>query len=435
VEGAVVNKDDMILISVDDHIVEPPDMFKNHLPAKYRDEAPRLVHNADGSDTWQFRDIVIPNVALNAVAGRPKEEYGLEPQGLDEIRPGCYQVDERVKDMNAGGILGSMCFPSFPGFAGRLFATEDSDFSLALVQAYNDWHVEEWCGAYPARFIPMTLPVIWDAQLCADEVRRNAKRGVHSLTFTENPAAMGYPSFHDDYWTPLWEALVDTETVLNVHIGSSGRLAITAPDAPMDVMITLQPMNIVQAAADLLWSAPIKKYPTLKIALSEGGTGWIPYFLERVDRTYEMHSTWTHQDFGGKLPSEVFREHFLTCFIADPVGVTLRDQIGVDNICWEADYPHSDSMWPGAPEQLDEVLKANDVSDADINKMTYENAMRWYHWDPFAHIPKDQATVGALRKSAEGHDVSIQALSKHDHGTANFAAFAANAKELTGNKD
>ena len=151
-----MNKDDMILISVDDHIVEPPDMFKNHLPKKYLDEAPRLVHNPDGSDTWQFRDVVIPNVALNAVAGRPKEEYGLEPQGLDEIRPGCWQVDERVKDMNAGGILGSMCFPSFPGFAGRLFATEDPEFSLALLQAYNDWHVEEWCGAYPARFIPMT---------------------------------------------------------------------------------------------------------------------------------------------------------------------------------------------------------------------------------------------------------------------------------------
>ena len=128
------------------------------------------------SDTWQFRDIVIPNVALNAVAGRPKEEYGLEPQGLDEIRPGCFEVDERVKDMNAGGILGSMCFPSFPGFAGRLFATEDQEFSLALVQAYNDWHVEEWCGAYPARFIPMTLPVIWDAEACAKEIRRNAKR-------------------------------------------------------------------------------------------------------------------------------------------------------------------------------------------------------------------------------------------------------------------
>jgi len=430
-----VNKEDMILISVDDHIVEPPDMFKNHLAKKYIDEAPRLVHNPDGSDTWQFRDIVIPNVALNAVAGRPKEEYGLEPQGLDEIRPGCYNVDERVKDMNAGGILGSICFPSFPGFAGRLFVTDDPDFSLALLQAYNDWHIDEWCGAYPARFIPMALPVIWDAEKCAEEVRRVAKKGVHALTFTENPAAMGYPSFHNEYWNPLWKALCDTNTVMNVHIGSSGRLAITAPDAPMDVMITLQPMNIVQAAADLLWSKPIKEYPDLKVALSEGGTGWIPYFLERADRTYEMHSTWTHQNFGGKLPSEVFREHFLTCFISDKVGVKLRNMIGIDNIAWEADYPHSDSMWPGAPEQLHDVLTEHNVPDDDINKMTYENAMRWYSFDPFSHITREQATVGALRKAAEGHDVSIRALSQHKKAGTSFADFAASAKELTGAQD
>ncbi|HEY9266627.1 MAG TPA: amidohydrolase family protein, partial [Mycobacterium sp.] len=146
------------------------------------------------------------------------------------------------------------------------------------------------------------------------------------------------------------------------------------------------------------------------------GTGWIPYFLERADRTYEMHSTWTGQDFGKQKPSEVFRDHFLTCFISDPVGVALRNEIGIDNICWEADYPHSDSMWPNAPEELDAVLKAHNVTDVETNKMTYENAMRWYHWDPFTHIPKEQATVGALRKAAEGHDVSIQALSHHKEG-------------------
>jgi predicted TIM-barrel fold metal-dependent hydrolase len=430
-----VNKDDMILISVDDHIIEPPDMFINHLAAKYVDEAPRLVHNPDGSDTWQFREMVIPNVALNAVAGRPKEEYGLEPQGLDEIRKGCYDASERVKDMNAGGVLAAMNFPSFPGFAARLFATDDSDFSLALVQAYNDWHIDEWCGAHPGRFIPMALPVIWDAELCAAEVRRVSKKGAHSLTFSENPAALGYPSFHDDYWAPLWKALVDTNTVMSVHIGSSGRLSIPAPNSPMDVMITLQPMNIVQAAADLLWAKPIKDYPDLKIALSEGGTGWIPYFLDRVDRTYEMHSAWTLQDFGGKLPSEVFREHFLTCFISDPIGVKLRNEIGIDNIAWEMDYPHSDSMWPAAPEELAKVFDANDVTDSDINKMTHENAMRWYSFDPFKHVPKDQATVGALRKAAEGHDVSIRALSHERHGEkTSFSEFAAKAAEMAGAK-
>jgi predicted TIM-barrel fold metal-dependent hydrolase len=427
--------DDMILISVDDHIIEPPDMFVNHLSAKYKDEAPRLVHREDGTDVWTFRDTVIPNVALNAVAGRPKDEYGLEPQGLDEIRPGCFNAAERVKDMNAGGVLATMNFPSFPGFAARLFATDDSDFSLALVQAYNDWHIDEWCGAHPGRFIPMALPVIWDAELCAQEVRRVSEKGVHSLTFTENPAALGYPSFHDPYWNPLWKALVDTDTVMSVHIGSSGRLSIPAPDSPPDVMITLQPMNIVQAAADLLWSRPIKDYPDLKIALSEGGTGWIPYFLDRVDRTYEMHSTWTLQDFGGKLPSEVFREHFLTCFISDPVGVKLRHDIGIDNIAWEMDYPHSDSMWPGAPEELGAVFDTYGVSDSDIDKMTYQNAMRWYSFDPFTHVPKDQAGVGALRKAAEGHDVSIQARSHHPKDpAASMAEFAARAAVHAGSE-
>jgi len=195
--------------------------------------------------------------------------------------------------------------------------------------------------------------------------------------------------------------------VLSIHLGSSGRLSIPAVDSPPDVMITLQPMNIQSAAADLLWSRVLKNFPDLRVALSEGGTGWIPYFLDRVDRTFEMHRAWTLQDFGGRLPSEVFREHFLTCFISDPIGVEMRAHIGVDNMCWEADYPHSDSMWPTAPEELNAVFEANDVPDAEIRKMTHENAMRWYSFDPFAHLPKEQANVGALRQSVAGHDVSI----------------------------
>ena len=407
-----MNTDDMILISVDDHIIEPPDLFVRHISKEYLSRAPQLVRTETGNDVWTFGGRQIENSALNAIAGRPREEFGLEPQGLDEIRPGCFDVVERVKDMSAGGMLASMNFPSFPGFAARLFATEDIEFSLALVRAYNDWHIDEWCGSHPGRFIPMAIPVIWDAELCAEEIRRCSKKGNHSMTFTENPAALGYPSFHSDYWDPMWKALVDTDTVLSIHLGSSGRLAIPALDSPPDVMINLQPMNIQSAAADLLWSPVLRKFPQLKVALSEGGTGWIPYFLERADRVYDLHHLWTQQDFGGLLPSEVFRRNFLTCFISDDLGLGLRDRIGVDNMAWECDYPHSDSMWPTAPEQLNEQFQHWNVPDNEINKMTHEVAMKWYSFDPFTHIKREDATVGALRKSVEGHDISVQSRSK-----------------------
>jgi predicted TIM-barrel fold metal-dependent hydrolase len=403
--------DDLIMVSVDDHLVEPPEMFDGRLPAKYADQAPKVVRKSDGSDVWTFNGAVIPNIGLNAVAGRPKEEYGIEPTAFDEMRPGCFDVHERIKDMNAGGVLGSMCFPSFPGFAARLFAAaDDKDLALAVLRAYNDWHIESWCGAYPGRFIPMALPVLWDPELAAAEVRRVAAMGCHSLTFTENPASLGYPSFHDASWDPLWRALCDEGVVMSIHLGSSGSLTVTSPDAPIDVMITLQPMNICSAAADLLWSRVVKQFPDIRIALSEGGTGWIPYFLDRIDRTYDMHHLWTGQDFGTKTPSEVFREHFLTCFIADPVGIELRNEIGLDNIAWECDYPHSDSSWPEAPDELAAV--AADVSDADLAKITYENACAWYSFDPFVHRAREDATVAALRAEAEGHDVSIRSYDK-----------------------
>jgi predicted TIM-barrel fold metal-dependent hydrolase len=399
--------EDMIFISVDDHVVEPPDMFEGRLPAKFADQAPKVIRNERGDDVWTFNGAVIPNIGLNAVAGRPKEEYGVDPTSFDEMRSGCHDVHERVKDMSAGGVLASMNFPSFPSFSGRLFgACEDKELALAVTQAYNDWHIEGWCGAYPDRFIPMALPVLWDPELAAAEVRRVAEKGCRSLTFTENPAQLGLPSFHSDHWDPLWKALVETGTIMNIHLGSSGQLAITAPDAPMDVMITLQPMNICMAAADLVWSRVFKEYPTLKVALSEGGTGWIPYFLDRLDRTYDMHSTWTGQDFGGKLPSEVFLEHFLTCFITDPVGLQLRHEIGVENICWEMDYPHSDSSWPTAPEEFAAMAEKYGVPDDEIDKITHENAMKWYQFDPFAIRPKERCTVQALRDEVAGHDVS-----------------------------
>ena len=399
-----MNTDDLILISVDDHVVEPPDMFQNHLPAKYKDAAPRVIVAEDGSDVWLYEGQQLPNIGLNAVAGKPHEEYGIEPTTFAEMRTGCYDIHDRVKDMNANGVLGSMCFPSFPQFCGQLFArTEDKQVALAMLQAYNDWHVDEWCGSYPGRFIPLALPPVWDPQLMAAEVHRMAAKGCRAVTFSENPEKLGWPSFHNEHWDPFWQAVSDTGTVVCLHIGSSSQLTITSVEAPINVMISLQPMNLVQAAADLLWSRVMTEFPLVRFALSEGGIGWIPYFLERVDYVYEHHQAWTGQDLPMK-PSELFHERFITCFIDDASGLKNRDDVGIEQMTWECDYPHSDSTWPESPERLAKSLAG--IPDDEIRAITYQNAMRLFHYDPFAHLPIEESTVAALRKQAIGVDTS-----------------------------
>jgi predicted TIM-barrel fold metal-dependent hydrolase len=406
--------EDLVLVSVDDHVVEPPDLFEGHLPDRWRDIAPRMVTRDDGADVWQYDGKEIVNIGLNAVAGRPPEEYGMEPTSLREMRPGCYDIHERVRDMDANGVLGSMCFPSFPNLCGQLFArSHDKESALAIVKAYNDWHVDEWCGTYPGRFIPLMIPPLWDPVEMAAEVRRMAAKGCHAVTFSENPEKLKMPSMHAEHWDPFWEACSDEGTIVCLHIGSSSSLVVTAQDAPIDVLITLQPVNIVQCAADLMWSPVLRKFPDLRISLSEGGIGWIPYLLERLDWIYTRHHAWTGQEFGGRLPSEVFRERIVTCFIDDPVGLVVRDRVGIDRICWEADYPHSDSTWPTSPEFLMKSLEQvpGGVPDAEIDAMTHLNAMRHFRFDPFATHRREDSTVGALRARADAAGVDTSPLS------------------------
>src|SRR4051812_24244898 len=395
----------MILVSVDDHVVEPPDIFEGRLTGEAKERAPYVKTLENGRDVWMFEGNALPNVGLNAVAGRVPEEYGIDPLAFSEMRPGCFDIDARVSDMDANGVLGSLNFPSLAGFTGQLFSTcEDKDIAIDLLRSYNDWHVEDWCGRHPGRMIPLAVPPIWDPHLMADEVRRMAEKGCHAVTFSENPAKLNHPSWHSDHWDPFLAACEETNTVICLHIGSSSETVMTAIDAPIDTMITLQPMNIVQCAADLVWSPVFRKFPDLRIALSEGGIGWIPYFLERVDYTYRHHKAWTNQDFGDQLPSDVFNEHVLTCFIDDAVGIEVRGHLNGANIHWECDYPHSDSTWPESPEMAAKLFAG--VPDDEVDAITHGNALRNFSFDPFAHIPREECTVGALRAKAADVDTT-----------------------------
>jgi len=426
--------DDLILVSTDDHVIEPPDLFEGHLSAADLEAAPRILRKEDGSDVWAFEGAEVPNVALNAVAGRPPAEYGFEPTSFDDIRAGTWDVDARITDMNANGVLGSMCFPSMTGFCGQLFVrARDRELSLRLLRAYNDWHVDEWCGAHPGRFIPLGVSPAWDPEEMAREIRRLAAKGCHAVTFSENPEKLGWPSLHSDHWDPFFAACSDEGTVVAMHIGSSSALTITSVEAPVDVTISLTPLNSAMALGDLAWSRVLKEFPDLRIALSEGGIGWIPYFLDRLDYVYEHHHAWTHQDFGDQRPSDVVKERFIFCFIDDRVGLKLLDDLNVDNITWECDYPHSDSTWPTSPEQVTRTI-AN-LDDDVIAKLTHENAMRHFRFDPFAIRPRERCTVAALRSEAGEVDLTTKSRPRADRATSSAALVASATSILSGTRE
>ncbi|KPM56204.1 amidohydrolase [Frankia sp. R43] len=418
-----MEKEDMILVSIDDHSIEPPDMYERHVPARYRDLAPKVIRNDAGIDQWVFQGVATSTpFGMAATVGWPAEEWGRDPGTYTELRPGCFDLGARVDDMNANGVLASMCFPSMAGYNARTFAeAPDKKLSMIMLQAYNDWHIDEWCAGAPGRFIPIGMLPMWDAELAAAEVRRLAAKGCRAVSFLEAPHAQGYPSLLSGYWDPMLRAVVDAGTVLCLHIGGGMGLLKLPPEAPPDHSIILSTQIMTLVAQDLLFGHVLERYPTLKIAFSEAGIGWIPFYLERVDR-HVRNQVWLHNDFGGRLPSEIFREHVLGCFITDLSGLKARHDIGIDIIAWESDYPHTDTTWPESPELLWGELTEAGVTELETHKITWQNACRFFEFDPFTTIPREQATVGALRARARAANIDTTRMPKDEWRRRNEAA-------------
>jgi predicted TIM-barrel fold metal-dependent hydrolase len=368
------------MISVDDHIVEPPHAFEGRLPKHLADRAPKIVERADGSEAWVFEGQELPNVGFNAVVGRPVSEYSFEPTRFDEMRRGAWDISARISDMDLNGVYASVCFPSFlPGFAGQRLQqlAGDPELALACVRAWNDWMMDEWAAYATGRIIPMQLPYLLDPEVAANEVRRNAERGIHAMTFSEAPHLLGLPSLHTGYWDPLMQACAETETVVCLHVGSSGTSPATAPDAPSDTIGVLFFGYAMFAAVDWLYSKLPVRFPDLKICLSEGGIGWVAGLIDRLDhvRRYDsMYGTWNDIDLS---PADTFRRNFSFCAIDDPSGFAQRDVIGVDNILVESDYPHCDSTWPDTQETLRVQLAG--IPDDEVAKITWANASKLFN--------------------------------------------------------
>ena len=373
--------DDTKLVSVDDHVIEPPHVFADHIAPRFRDQAPRIVEAEPGIEGWEWEGRFYP-LQFQGNAHTRHFRDGEEGKGDDlfarcyaDMIPGAYDVHERVRAMDEDGVWAELLFPTFPRFGGnRFLEANDKDLALACIEAWNNWMLDEWSAAYTDRFVPQTLIPLWDTALAIKEIERCAAKGSKGIIFVENPHPLGLPSFPTGHWDPVFAAASDTGLPLSMHIGTSMGLLKPSPETVPSVGIALCGVNSMSALGDLIYCGAVEKYPNCKVALSEGGAGWVPYVLERLDYT------WLRSRYEGincsRLPSEVFAQHFWVCMVADRYAIINRDLIGLDKLMWECDFPHNDSNWPNSRKVLAEAVE--DVPDDEARQIGELNARRLY---------------------------------------------------------
>ncbi|SDG37769.1 Amidohydrolase [Pseudonocardia oroxyli] len=384
----------MKMISVDDHLIEHPTVWTDRLPAKYQHLAPRVITAKEdmsakhaifgevfvgaGQQTWMFEDRLYPQLALNAVAGKdPKEWQNREPTSYEDIIPGCWKPAARVADMDMGGIHAMVMYPTFPRFAGTAFLeSEDKELALLSVRAWNDFVFEEWSDPYPDRFIPISILPLWDVDLAVAELERVAERGSKGISFPENPAPLGLPSWTSGGWDKVCAAAQAHDMPLCMHFGTSGKTLKPSADCSDLAVTATMGLNSMITFADLLFSPVFHKFPQLKAVLAEGGIGWLPYMLERAELSWSKHR-W-HNKASDVNPRDLWARNLYGCYITDAHGVGARHEIGVDRIMWECDYPHSDSDWPHSRKMAADQLK--DVPDDEVHQIVELTARKVFNF-------------------------------------------------------
>ena len=398
-----MTQSDEWIISVDDHVIEPPHTWQSRLPSRLKEVGPRVAVR-NGSDTWLYEDKAISVNGLVTQAGWEKQDLSPLPVSYGDMRASCYDPAARIVDMDADGVLASLCFPNLPRFCGQLFMEgRDRELGRLCIEAYNDFMLEEWCGVEPGRFIPAIIIPLWDPTLAAKEIERCAALGALVVSFSENPADLGLPSIHDPsrFWDPAFRAVEDAGMTLGIHIGSSSRKPEAMPFAPPTIPSALMGWRSATTCMEWIFSDVFIRFPRLRITLSEGGIGWIPMALDRADYSFTKNRAWadryeyhkdmtitdlgpdsTHWPYEDLLPSDIFRAHVRGCYIPTQdtfASETIR-QLGAEYVLAETDFPHADSSFPTTGKLLSQQLGS--LSDDDQLAVRRGNAEAWYRFTP-----------------------------------------------------
>ncbi len=367
------------ILSSDSHVVEPPDLWENRLEPHLRHRAPRVVQEEDG-DWWIVDGHRTNSFQGGAQAGQRFENHEALKHAarFAAVRPGAYLPEAHIQDNEADGVYGSVMYPT-EGLS--LFHVPDSTFLTAVFRVYNDW-IADFCSTYPKRLKGIAMINVDDVPAAIDELERTRKRGLAGAMISVYPAEER--SYDHPEYEPFWAAAQDLEMPLSLHIATNR----PSPGAPLEGNRNTRPALLANtdhwvrvSLAHMIFTGVFERYPRLQVGTVEHELSWVPHFLERIDYTYTQraHRPGWYRFKDHVLPSDFFHSNVFLSFQEDALGIKERALIGVDNLLWASDYPHTESTFPRSQHILERILE--DVPNEERYKITCSNVARLYHFD------------------------------------------------------
>jgi predicted TIM-barrel fold metal-dependent hydrolase len=353
---------DQRIISADDHMdlhVLPPELFSERLPAALRDRGPRVVDTPDGP-FWQAEGRLLSPSGRKGKGYIRSEDHG--------FRPG--QPETRLEDMDRDGVHAHVIYSPMT----TQMKLEDAELRAACMRVYNDWAVE-FNRLDPSRLLLLSHIPGHDPKAAGDELLRVAKLGHKGAIVGQDE---GVAPIFEDEWHPFWDVAQETGLPIHAHLGPrTTMLKSELGSWRMPAFVTVIPMQLDETLSGMVFSGILEQRPDVKFVLAEGGLGWVPYIIERMDHEHHKYYDTIQDHRLSMLPSEIFRRQIYVTYEDETIGVKLIPEIGVDNVMWASDYPHGDSTWPHSRKALADSPLAS-LGDDVLSKVVCDNAAAVY---------------------------------------------------------
>lgn len=378
------------IIDADAHVNEPPHLWQERVPSKWKQRAPRVEHTERG-DIWFFDDGKEKwPMGLTCTAGQSFFEFSPLGGRYETMRPASFDGSARLEEMAADGVYAQLLYPSVTLKGAKIYS-EERELQLACVRAYNDWLAEDFCAGSGGRLVPQAImPTTGLADVRA-ELDRALKAGHKGAIISSFPNGTLDPMPEDD---PFWALAEESELPVIIHIGSflpeqpkpakpsatggaSGWNSLRFVGRAAWTKAGGQTLNVV---CDVLFSGIFERFPRLKILLVESNIGWIPSLTEQADDMFKRYRWYTGAvKEMTSMPSEIFYRNFYATFMKDSVGVELRHRMNLDHLMWSTDYPHSGSDWPNSRDTIEQVFRG--VPREEVKKMLHTNCKTLFKLD------------------------------------------------------